>query len=125
MMAEKQEGPLCALKGGHPHVTPHTRETLLPNREKRRILNKTERGILNVRTAGTKVPPTPLSSRTTPWVPAQTFWTAVLAAPRGPPRSRPRLDTRQVAGHVFDVNQIPAFSEVHRHMSLPTHGRPL
>src|SRR6266850_410868 len=28
-MAEKQRGPLCALKGGHPHVTPHTQETSL------------------------------------------------------------------------------------------------
>src|SRR6266403_4456084 len=28
-MNEKQKGPLCALKGGHPHVTPHTQEALL------------------------------------------------------------------------------------------------
>jgi hypothetical protein len=46
--------------------------------------------------------------------PAQAFWTAVLAVPRGPFQSRPRLHTKQVTSHVFEANQIPAFSEVHR-----------
>jgi hypothetical protein len=29
LIIEKQKGPLCTLKGGHPHVTPPTQEALL------------------------------------------------------------------------------------------------
>ena len=105
---------LRLIREYHIDVPPPTRLSVLPNSEERGILNRIERRILNTRTVGAQGPVTRLASLARPWAPSQAFWTALLAASQGPTRSRPRLYSKQVASHVFDPNQIPALSEVHR-----------
>jgi hypothetical protein len=88
---------------------------VLPNLEKRRILDRAERGILDARTA---VGQKPAQAAPVPQEAVGAFSGLLargLGAPRRPPRSGPRLNAKQVAGHVFDANQNSALSGDHQH----------
>ncbi len=88
---------------------------MLLNLKKRRILNKTERGILNPRTAEAQEPGYAARVQHEAVDAFSDLLDRDLGSSTPAAWGRPWPDAKQVAGHVFDTNQNSAFLEVHRH----------